>query len=313
MVEIFEDSKGTLWFGTLGNGAGRYDGNSLTYLSTKDGLVADEVTSMVEDKAGNLWIGTQAGLSKYDGKTFTNFTREDGLCDDRVANILIDRAGNIWVGTWSGVCRYNGTGFSAFPLPTPDIEVPIYQATTNWVSAIMEDKHGNIWFGRSGYGACKYDGKTFTQFNKKDGLPSNCVQAIVEDKQGNIWFGCRVAENDHPDRDKRTGEGGLSKYDGKAFTHYPALEGLSMNDVYSIYEDKAGNIWIGATGVGVYRYDGETFKIYKGTDRMDLTYSFGVQSILEASNGTLFFGFSGGLFRFNGASLVNVTTDGPWE
>lgn len=313
VVNIFEDKKGNLWFGTIEKGVALYDGKSLTYFSTKDGLCGNTVTGIVEDRAGNMWFGTHSGLSRYDGKIFTNFTSKEGLCNDRVSNILIDKAGNFWVGTWNGVCRFNGTDFSDFPLPIPDVEVPSYQATTNWVTDIMQDQQGNIWFGRSGYGACKYDGNSFTLFTKKDGLPSNCVQAIHEDKQGNIWFGTRVAEKDHPDAGKRTGEGGLSRYDSKTFIQYPAFEGLSKNDIYSIYEDKTGNIWIGATGVGVYRYDGESFKIYKGTDRMDLTYGFGVQSILEDRNGTLWFGFSGGLFRLNGSSIVNVTQEGPWE
>ncbi len=313
VVEIWEDKKGNLWFGTLAKGVARYDGNSLTYFSTKDGLCENAVVSIAEDQAGNIWFGTRAGLSKYDGRTFTNFTSKEGLCNDHVSNILFDRAGNLWVGTWGGVCRYDGATFSDFPLPIPDVEVPNYQATTNWVTEIMEDRQGNIWFGRSGYGACKYDGNSFIQFTKKDGLPSNCVQTILEDKQGNLWFGSRVTEKDNPDANGRTGNGGLSRYDGKTFIQYPELEGLSKNDIYSILEDKTGNIWIGATGVGMYRYDGESFKIYKGTDRMDLTYSFGVQSILEDRNGTLWFGFSGGLFRLNGPSITNVTTDGPWK
>ena len=247
------------------------------------------------------------------GKSFTNFTKKEGLCHNRVSNILIDRDGNIWVGTWGGVCRYNGTSFSNFPVPNPDVEIPGYQQTENWVTKIMEDKKGNIWFSRSGYGVCKYDGQFFTQYTKKDGLSSNCVQVMQEDKQGNIWFGCRVAEKDNPDANERTGDGGLSRYDGKTFIQYPGLEGLSENDIYAIYEDKTGNIWIGASGVGVYRYDGDTFNIYKGTDRMDLTYSFSVQSILEDRKGTIWFGFSGGLFRLNGASIMNVTQDGPWK
>jgi ligand-binding sensor domain-containing protein len=313
VVEVFEDKKGNLWFGTMSKGAARFDGKTLTYFSTKDGLCDNTVVSITEDREGNIWFGTHSGLSKYDGKTFTNFTSKEGLCNDRVSQILFDRAGNLWVGTWEGVCRFNGTAFSSFPLPVPDVEAPVYQATTNWVTSIIEDKQGNIWFGRSGYGACKYDGHTFALFTKKDGLPSNCVQAILEDKQGNIWFGTRVAERDHPDVDKRTGAGGLSRYDGKTFIQYPGYEGLSKNDIYSIHEDKKGNIWIGATGVGVYRYDGESFKIYKGTDRMDLTYGFGVQSILEDRNGTLWLGFSGGLFRLKGTSIINVTTNGPWQ
>jgi ligand-binding sensor domain-containing protein len=315
VVCTFEDKKGNLWFGTLGKGAARYDGNSLTYFSIQEGLVGDAVTIIVEDHAGNLWFGTQSGLSKYDGKTFTNFTNKDGLCNDMVSDILIDKEGGVWIGTWGGVCRYNGLNFSKFPLPIPELDVPTYQATTNWVTDIIEDREGNIWFGRSGYGAYKYDpvsGK-FTGFTKKEGLPSNCVQAIMEDTKGNIWFGTRMAERDNPDPKKRRGAGGLSRFDGKTFQHFPDVEGLHHNDIYSIAEDQKGNIWIGATGLGVYCYDGKSFKIYKGTNRMDLTYSYGVQDILEDRNGQLWFGFSGGLFRLMGDSIVNVSVGGPWK
>ena len=60
-------------------------------------------------------------------------------------------------------------------------------------------------------------------------------------------------------------------------------------------------------GLGVYEYDGESFKFYKGTDRIDLTWSMGIQYILEDSERTLWFGFSGGLFRFNSTSIMNIT------
>lgn len=315
VVEIFEDKAGNLWFGTMAKGAARYDGKTLSYLTTADGLCDNTVASIAEDDAGNLWLGTHSGLSKYSGGKFTNYTKKEGLCHDRVSNILIDRAGTIWVGTWGGVCRFDGVRFSDFPLPIPVVDVPAYQETANWVTTILEDKQGNIWIGRSGYGACKYDtaSGTFTQFTKKDGLASNCVQAIVEDRQGNIWFGCRVAENDHPDAGARTGDGGLSRYDGSTFIQFPEVEGLSKNNVYTIYEDHSGDIWICATGFGAYRFNGEKFTLFKETDRMDLTYNFGLQSILEDRNGTLWCGFSGGLFRFNGTTFVNVTSVGPWK
>jgi len=309
VVEIFEDSKGNFWFGTMNKGVARFDGRTLVYLSSEDGLCGNTVTSVVEDKQGNLWFGTHSGLSRYDGKTFTNFTTKDGLRDNRVSNLLIDRAGNFWLGTWGGVCQYDGIAFTDFPVPVPEVELHPYQTTMNWITDIQEDRQGNIWFGRDGYGACMYDGKSFRHFTKKDGLPSNNVQAIQEDRQGNIWFGCRVAERDNPDPKRRTGNGGLCRYDGHTIRQYPGWEGLSKNDIYSIFTDKAGNIWIGANGVGVYRYDGESFKIFKGTDRMDLTYGFGVQRILEDKNGRLWVGFSGGLFRLDGTTIVHVSAD----
>lgn len=313
IVEIFEDSKGNLWFGTMAKGAARYDGKTLTYFTQNEGLAGNAVASITEDQQGNIWFGTQSGLSKYDGVMFTNFTKKEGLCHEQVSKLFFDKKGKLWIGTWGGICHYNGLAFSDFPLPAPDIEVPSYQATTEWVTQIMEGKDGNIWIGRSGYGACKYDGKTFTHFTKKDGLPSNCVQAIQEDKQGNLWFGTRVAEKDHPDEDKRTGPGGLCFYDGQNFVSFSEPEGLSENDIYTISVDKSGAVWIGATGVGVYKYDGKDFTIYQETNRMDLTTGLGLQGVLEDRNGGIWLGFSGGLFRLEEASIIHVGQEGPWK
>jgi ligand-binding sensor domain-containing protein len=323
VVHVFEDSKGRLWFSTIGNGVARYDPSAslmkgekaLTYFSVEEGLVGSTVTGIAEDKEGNLWFGSHSGLSKFDGKTFTNYTTKDGINHERVSQVFIDKDGALWVGTWGGVCRFNGTTFTDFPLPVPDVIVPPYQATTNWVTDIMQDRKGDIWFGRSGYGACSYDPATgkFTQFTKKDGLSSDCVQAIMEDAQGNIWFGFRVAENDHPDADKRKGIGGVSRYDGRSFITFPEMKDLHATDVYTIYQTRDGNIWIGATRIGVYRYDGTEFSLIDRTDRMDLTYDFGLQAALEDRKGTLWFGMSGGLFRLRQSSIVNVTQNGPWH
>jgi ligand-binding sensor domain-containing protein len=321
VVEMFEDSRGHLWFGTMAHGVARYDGQTLRYFTKEDGLGGNAVAAIAEDREGHMWFGTHSGLSKYDGEGFKNFTVRDGLSHYRVSSILFDRAGRLWVGTWGGVCRYDpstdlgaaGKSFIEFPIPTPDVQLFSYQSTMNWVTEIMEDERGNIWFGRDGYGACKYDGQSFTHFTTRDGLPSNNVQEILEDRHGNIWFASRVAQKDSPDPDARTGDGGLCQYDGKIIAQYPKVKGLARNEIYTIYEDKTGNIWIGASGVGVYRFDGEHFRLYPQTDRPDLTDRLGLQSALEDRNGRLWFGFSGGLFRLAGNAIVNVTRDGPWD
>jgi hypothetical protein len=59
------------------------------------------------------------------------------------------------------------------------------------------------------------------------------VSEIVEDKKGNIWFACLSC-----DLPKPVIQGGICRYDGKIFTKYPNLEGLSKNDIYSVYGDK---------------------------------------------------------------------------
>src|SRR4051812_18718400 len=55
----------------------------------------------------------------------------------------------------------------------------------------LQDKVGNLWFGTTGEGVYRYDGKSFTNFTAKDGLGNNNIWCILEDKTGDIWFGTR--------------------------------------------------------------------------------------------------------------------------
>lgn len=306
VVETFQDSKGNLWFGTLENGVAKYDGAKLIYLTTLDGLPSDRIVAIVEDHAGSLWFGTGAGLSKLDGKAFVNYSERDGLCSDRISNVFIDSKGVFWIGTWDGVCRFNGTQFENVSVPNPTIETMINPDTKEWITGFMEDANGHIWIGRDGFGACKFDGNSFEHFTTKEGLNSNNVQAILEDKEGHIWIGTRVAEKDDPDASRRFGKGGLNKYDGERFTHFPKIKGLSENDVYGLYKDKANHLWIGTTSNGVYKFTGNEFVHF---DVPKSTMCF-----LNDRQGNMWLGCAGGLYRISpNGEIVNVTTNGPWH
>lgn len=306
IVAAFEDSKGNLWFGTNGQGVARWDGQALRYFSIGDGLIGDVVTDIAQDREGNLWFGTQTGASRYDGRAFTGFGPAEGLVGAG-CKLLVDRNGSIWAGTSDGVFRFDGKAFNAFNIPVPVINKPSYKMVPGKIWDLLEDSKGNLWFARDGYGACKYDGRSFTHFTKADGLCSNNVASIEEDAQGNIWFGSITS--DFPEYIQ---EGGVSRYDGNTFTQFPEVRGLTANDIYNLYTDRSGNIWIGAISVGAYRYNGTTFTLFDKTDRPDLTTYFAIQAFVEDRHGTLWFGFSGGLFRFNGSSFNNVTQGGPW-
>ena len=85
IVEALEDSKGNLWFGTVGDGVIRYTpspsvvpGERLTYFTTEDGLADMVSCSIVEDQEGNIWIGSHDGATRFDGKTFTAFKTPEG-------------------------------------------------------------------------------------------------------------------------------------------------------------------------------------------------------------------------------------------
>ncbi len=91
------------------------------------------------------------------------------------------------------------------------------------------------------------------------GMNSSYVFSILEDKSGNLWFG--------------TYGGGVSKYDGKSFTHYTDKEGLSNNTVWSILEDKSGNLWFGTEkGLSCFVVRGgglSTTKLQNGEDKFN--------------------------------------------
>lgn len=74
----FLDQAGNLWFGSNGEGVYCYDGNVFTHFTEKDGLDNNIVYAILEDNAGNIWVGTKTGLNRLSlsagktiGKTFT--------------------------------------------------------------------------------------------------------------------------------------------------------------------------------------------------------------------------------------------------
>jgi ligand-binding sensor domain-containing protein len=71
------DRQGSIWFAAAGPvpGAYRFDGQEFHYYSNKDGLGPGHVASISEDRAGNLWFGTTAGVYRFDGKQFVNLPR----------------------------------------------------------------------------------------------------------------------------------------------------------------------------------------------------------------------------------------------
>src|SRR6478672_6382225 len=79
---------------------------SFKNFTTHDGLVQTDITDIKQDKKGNIWIGTNGGLSVYDGKQFTNYDDHDLLQSLRINAILCDSFGAVWIATANGLLRY---------------------------------------------------------------------------------------------------------------------------------------------------------------------------------------------------------------
>jgi ligand-binding sensor domain-containing protein/signal transduction histidine kinase/CheY-like chemotaxis protein len=303
-----------LWIGTYGGGIDRYDGAAITNYSKKNGLSDNSVFSIIEDRQGNIWIGTVNGLNKYDGRYFTVYTSENGLSGNFIWDICEDRQGNLWLATYSnGVSRFDGKSFTSFTTAEglidnevrsilEDSKGHLWFGTFKGVSKhdgtaftsdvvtrrlkgyqalyIMKDNNSNLWFGTRKHGALRFDGQVFTAYTTTRGLASNHVHHIMQDSSGNYWFST----------DK-----GASKFDGRGFTNYTTKQGLKYNEVNKILEDRESNIWI-ATSIGLSRFRDETFTYFN--EKQGLKNNI-VWSFREDSRGMMWIATEEGIARYD--------------
>ncbi len=109
IVALHVDADGIVWCGTWGGGLARFDGQSWSHFTTRDGLPGNHVFSLHRDPAGRLWVGTSNGLARRaaDG-SYANFTTADGLFSNIVFSIATGADGSLWVGSYGGVARFKG-------------------------------------------------------------------------------------------------------------------------------------------------------------------------------------------------------------
>lgn len=115
--------------------------------SKKEGLAGVNAYSMVQDKEGFLWIGTETGLSRFDGSKFTNFTTLDGLPDNEVLNLFADSKGRVWIMSFRVKISYYYRG-RVHNQENDSVLKKI--SLTNNVFNIAEDNAGNIFLQENG-------------------------------------------------------------------------------------------------------------------------------------------------------------------
>lgn len=299
-----QDKVGNLWFGTTQNGLYKYDGKSFTQFLLADGLSSNNVYSLLEDRDGKIWIGTEAGLSLYDGKTFTNVpiplpknlppnNNSHYRNSHLVYSMVQAKSGKIWFVTIDGVYIYDGKSFSLFDVPEA---ANSFLTTNDKVERIFEDKAGNIWFGgRTNQGVYKYDGKAVINLKPEELFQDGPQPKAhswgwpqLQDKAGNILF---------------SNWGGAYRYDGQSFTSFSKKDGMP-GEVTQIIEDKKGNLWFGGAD-GLSRYDGTSFTRFTSKDGLANPW---VWSILEDRSGNLWVGTrETGLYLFDGEKFITYS------
>ncbi|MES2731620.1 MAG: two-component regulator propeller domain-containing protein [Bacteroidota bacterium] len=242
VMSVYEDKAGIIWFGT-GGGVSRYDGKSFRNFRNpnpsrvykggnwnNDFTRNNDITRIIEDKTGKLWVGTRGTAFVYDGKTFTALTHK-GKAFTNVWSIIEDRKGNIWLGDVThGLWRYDGSTFT--------------QVSERGAYAIIEDKKGNIWTTGpvnsahvAVWALSRYDAKSL--FSNKPTVAEimlgDAFLGLLEANDGSIWFGSAT---------------GVYRYDGKTITDFYSKEGQKK---YIIDTKQSVVIWKGSMLLGAWQ------------------------------------------------------------
>ena len=276
MTTLVQTSDGYLWIGT-GTGLVRFDGVKFTEIPLRAQRAKQPlaVTALCEDARGRLWIGSQdqglfcrfpgagaAVLAKHYGKA-------DGLIDDNVTSLTTDAEGRLWIGTRHGVSRWDGSRFS--PFTTRD------GLPDEMVSSVHAARSGTVWITTRG-GMCRLVQDRLVPFQFPNSTPEQDPEFLgaYEDTHSNLWAFCATYL--------------VNLAEGKRINYFPGEKSASMR-IWSLCEGRGGRLWIGASGRGVFCFDGVDFQpviLNEGRWPND------VRAICEDHEGNLWLGISGG-------------------
>lgn len=316
---LTQDKMGNLWIGTLG-GLSRYDGSNFTGYTIRNGLQNNTIWSVAADNAGNIWIGSEKTISRFDGKTFLHFSRQQE--QTRVLN----HTQQIYVVDDTTWWRVAG---DVYYVANGKIKYFVTPGDTGYVSTIFAEKN-HLWIAKEGALYHLYPDKVDTiMLPLRDGGAPISIYDIYRDRSGAIWIGANtglhklvqnklVAVMVKTDSaaaapvvtaitQDRSGalwlaiNNGVIRVDGKLSQHYNKRNGLSDNNIFEVFTDIEGNIWMASDGQGIFRYSGTQFTTLNETMGMPSAQIIGIASNKKDS---LFLGtYDAGLFIFNDGKI----------
>ena len=283
--KIIEDKFGNIWV-AADNGLIRINktGNYKLY-TEKEGLSTNRIQTLEEDYEGNIWIGTYGGgVCMFHNEAIVSYTQKDGLSDSKIYAVCNTTKGILLAGSSKGLDYFNGEKFE---------KVNIKPLDNVSITFIHEDRKGNIWVATESEGLMViiFNGKTFEKIKEYKNIGNTAVQPaykIVEDKNGVVWVS--------------TFGNGLFK-----FSETQAIEvkdeGLTTNDLSSLYFGKDNVLYVAAVQNRVFKYDGKSFSALENAPSTLST----VFSITGNEKGDVFFGTpDGGIIAYSKGKFTSI-------
>jgi len=278
-----EDAAGDVWFGTVGMGVLRWHAGSVERFDRRQGLSRDQVTSLLVDREGSVWIGTRGGLDRLRRGAVATFTpRNGGPPFPDPGALLLDRRGRFVVaGATTGLV----IGLPGAWAPLPGAEAAVRRK----IWTIAQGKRG-IWVGGDDTLRLYRDGAAVQAYTARDGLAGKWMLAVAEDSLENVWVG--------------TNQGLFRLTRGRGHT-FSALNGLPNTYVRALFVDRRGAVWAGTNG-GIARVAGDSVTSWGPAEGLAGPLVF---TIRESQDGAIWIGTSGGLTRVRDGKLASVRAE----
>ncbi len=289
---ICEDSCGNIWFASSSRGLfympiSTPSDNLVQNINTTNGLADNSITSILTDKSGNIWVGTnEDGVNRIlmaNGSPvhIEHITKTQGLADSYSSSLLMDFKGRIW-----------NAGYDKISILEPDEKenIKIQRLTdknglpNSEIYTIYQSPDSIIWCGTvAGVFYLKPASNFFHPFTDLDRKPIDIpVRSILMDSQRRLWIGTN-------------GNGifrclyqaSLGGWRNECFT---TNNGLIGNRIFTILEDREGNIWFGSWGNGASKLISNNFTNYTKANQIPL---INVYALHEDAQNQIWFGTDG--------------------
>ena len=275
---LLMDANGQLWVGTregvlqITLEPGTYQLRIIRVYTAKTGLPDSNTRSLFQSSTGQLWIGLSQTLVEFvpqpsrDGSQFRYYASELGLSKLFVQTLAEDRDGNLWIGTDNGALKLARNGFTTYTAADGLGE--------SRVSSLFESRAGDLGVMTLFWSATPlrwFEGNRFRSIRPQ--LPKRIDyfgwgwhQLTLQDQAGEWWLPTGRGLVRYP---KVGHVGQLATTPPKAI--YTARDGLVSNDIFRLYEDSRGDLWIATFSearCGITRWERttETFHNYGEAD-----------------------------------------------
>lgn len=227
------------------------------------------VTTLLETRSGAVLAGTlRDGLYLFSGREPLHFNRANGLSHDWVRALCEDHEGNLWLGTGAGMDGLRPR------------KVQMLDAPDGWrgcaVLSFAVEPDGSAWIGSEGAGLYHYRGGQWSSFTETSGVSNLFVWSVLETTAHQLLLGT-------------WGGGVLARGENNQFTPVPELSSITA-PATALYQAADGDLWLGTTA-GLHRYHEGKPVWFAGKDQLALP---DVRAIVQTSDGTVWFGMSGG-------------------